>query len=76
VFGYALTAEVVVPPAALNQYVKAEWRLMPGSETIAKRAYSIDSDAIVKDWINAGAPLGWVPVGYEPVAKLEETANQ
>jgi hypothetical protein len=63
VFGYTFKAEVVVPPATLNQYVRVNWRPLPDNETIAACDYDIDAAQLVEDWIAAGAPLKWEPSG-------------
>jgi hypothetical protein len=61
VFGEARQAAVTVPPEALTQFVTAEWRLQPGSETRAECTPRIRCADIVEAWITAGAPLEWSP---------------
>jgi hypothetical protein len=52
---------VTVPPRSLNRYVVYGFVRSPAEPTCARISCDIDGNAVVEDWLRAGAPPEWEP---------------
>jgi hypothetical protein len=56
---------VTVPPRSLNRYVVYGFVRSPAEPTCARISCDIDGNAVVEDWLRAGAPPEWEPCQEE-----------